>query len=210
MYRPLIAVAALGVVLAACGGSGGDGVASLDEPSDGGLGEETNIAAEPSGEESILAFAQCMRDNGVEDFEDPGFNADGSLEFRGGPRAFGDVDRQTLRSAFEACQDHLEGFAFGRGSVDRSEIEDRLVDFAACMRDPNRGNLSDFPDPDFSNFGPGGGGPFGEEGLDFDDPAVQAALEACQDVFGGFRGGRGGRGGPGGRGPGTDNDGTSA
>ncbi len=209
MYRPLIAVVALAVVVAACGGPGGEGVASLEEPTaDGGVVEETNIAAEPSDEESILAFAQCMRDNGVEGFEDPGFNADGSLEFRGGgPGAFGDIDRQTLRSAFEACQEHLEGFAFGPGSVDRSEIEDRLVEFAACMRDPNRGNLSDFPDPDFSNFGPGGGGgggPFGEEGLDFDDPAVQDALEACQDAFGGFRGG------PGDRGPGTDSDGTSA
>lgn len=210
MYKPLIAVVAVAVVLAACEGSGGDGVASIDEPSEGGVGEETNIATEPSGEESILAFAQCMRDNGVEDFEDPGFNADGSLEFRGGgPGAFGDIDRQTLRNAFEACQEHLEGFAFGRGSVDRSEIEDRLVEFAACMRDPNRGNLSEFPDPDFSSFGRGGGGggggPFGEQGLDFDDPAVQDALEACQDVFGGF-----GRGGPGGRGPGADTGGTSA
>ena len=207
MYRILIAVVALAVVLAACGGSGGDGVASLGEPT--GLVDETNTAAEPSGEESILAFAQCMRDNGIKDFEDPAFNADGSLEFRGGgPEAFGDIDRQTLRNAFEACQEHLEGFAFGRGSVDRSEIEDRLVEFAGCMRDPNRGNLSEFPDPDFSNFGPGGGGgPFGEEGLDFDDPAVQDALEACQDIFGGFRFGRGG---PGGRGPGVDSDGTSA
>lgn len=209
MHRTLILVAALAVVLGACGGPEAAGVATLEELSDDGVVvEETNIAAEPSGEDSVLAFAQCMRDSGIEDFQDPDLNADGSLEFRrGGPEPFGDIDRQTLRDAFVMCREHLEGFAFGRGSVDRSGIEDRLVEFAACMRDPDRGSLSDFPDPDFSNFGLGGGGPFGDEGLDFSDPAVQDALEACQDVFGGFRFGRGG---PGGRGPGADSDGISA
>ncbi|MCH8991206.1 MAG: hypothetical protein IIA44_05580, partial [Acidobacteria bacterium] len=61
-------------------------------------------------------------------------------------------------------------------------------------------------DPDFSNFGPGqgggggdgpgggGGGLFGGQ-FDPDDPEVQAALEACQDIFGGGFGPRGGGGG---------------
>ena len=157
-------------------------------------------------QDQLVAFAQCMRDNGIEEFEDPDFAADGSLDFRRGQGQISTVDPETMRAAFEACQEHLEGLAFGPGSIDRSEIEDSLVEFAACMRDPERGNLPDFPDPDLSNLGPGngpGGGPFGGE-FSFQDPAVQEALEACQEVFGGFRFGGPGPGGPG---PGNE-DGT--
>lgn len=210
MRRMLIAVAALAVLLAACGGSDAGGVASLEDQPEEAVVEEpsTDVDDEHAAEEAVLGFAQCMRDNGVEDFEDPDVGADGSLDFRRGQGQLGDVDRETLQEAFQACQEHLEGLAFGPGSFDRSEIEDTLVEFATCMRDPERGNLPDFPDPDLTNFGPGGdgpggGGPFGED-FDFQDSAVREALEACQDVFGGFR-----FGGPGGPGPGGG-DGTGA
>ena len=214
MQRILIAVAALAVMLAACSGPDASGVATLGDPSDAAVVEEQSEQSdsddEHAAEDAVLGFAQCMRDNGIEGFEDPDLTADGSLDFRRGQGQLGDVDRETLREAFQACQEHLEGLAFGPGNFDRSEIEDRLVEFSTCMRDPNRGNLPDFPDPDLSNFGPGnggpgGGGPFGD-GFDFQDPAAQGALEACQDVFGGFR-----FGGPGGGGRGGgDGDGTSA
>jgi hypothetical protein len=70
------------------------------------------------------------------------------------------------------------------------------------MRDEG---IQDFPDPDFSDMGPGNGpqtnsnsagegggggggdgpvvaGPFGE--IDLDDPETAAAFEACQDLIG--------------------------
>ena len=79
--------------------------------------------------------------------------------------------------------------------------------FAECMRDEG---IADFPDPDFSNFGPGRGpatrsetvdeesedgdgsgakvfGPWGE--IDLEDPETAAAFEACQDELGGPNGG---------------------
>ena len=185
MQRLLIAIAALAVLLAACSGSNDGGVASLESVDDiAGIVEDDGGAE--IDEEAILAFAACMRENGVEDFDDPDFNADGSLSF-GGELRQSDTDQETMRAAFEACQSHLEGLAFGRGSVDFTEIEDRLVEFASCMRE----NGFDMPDPDFSNFGtPGqdgpGGGPFGDE-IDPEDPAFQSALEACEDIFEGFR-----------------------
>lgn len=202
MKSTLIAVAAFALVLAACSGSDA-GVASLEDSNDPVVEEQAATDDEHPAEDAILGFAQCMRDNGIEDFEDPDFMADGSLDFRRGQGQLGTVDPEAMRRAFEACQEHLEGLAFGPGSFDRSELEDSLIEFAACMRDPERGNLPDFPDPDLSSLEPGigpGGGPFGGE-FDFQDPAVQKALEACQDVFGGFR-----FGGPG-RGPGSE-DGT--
>jgi hypothetical protein len=205
MKNPLIAVVAFALVFAACSGTDAGGVASLEDSTDPVVDEQTPGEDEHTPEDAILGFAQCMRDNGIEDFEDPDFTADGSLDFRRGQGQLGTVDPETMRQAFEACQEHVEGLAFGPGNFDRSEIADTLVAFAACRRDPERGNLPDFPDPDLSSFGQGndpGGGPFAGE-FDFQDPAVQEALEACQDVVGGFR-----FGGPG-RGPGSE-DGTGA
>ena len=181
MPRSLIAIVALAIVLAACGGSDG-GVASLEDSNK--VPDTVVPGADQSFEESVLAFAACMRDNGVEDFEDPDFNADGSLMFRAGPQS-SDVDPDTMRAAFEACQSHLEGIAFGPGAIDLTEAEDRLLEFAVCMRE----NGYDMPDPDFSNFASpdeGGGGPFNAQ-IDPDDPAFQSALEACEGVFDGFR-----------------------
>ena len=201
MRKTLIAVAALAVLVAACSGSDAGGVASLEESNDPAVIESE--ASDESFEVSVLAFSACMRENGVEDFEDPDFNADGSLSFDGGGFRQSDTDQEIIQAAFQGCQEHLEGIAFGRGAIDFTEIEDRLVEFAACMRD----NGFDMPDPDFSNFGqggndsagPGGGGPFGGD-LDTEDPAFQTALESCEDIFEGFRIGGGPGGGRGGGG----------
>ena len=189
MRKTLIGIVALALLLAACGGSNAGGVASLD---DSNTESVEQADTEDNFEETVLAFSACLRENGVEDFVDPEFNADGSIslggEFRGS-----EADQETMQAAFEACSSHLEGIAFGRGSIDFTEIEDRLVEFASCMRD----NGFDMPDPDFSTLGQGGpgqgggnGGPFGGE-IDPEDPAFQEALAACEHIFEGFRiGGR--------------------
>jgi hypothetical protein len=90
-------------------------------------------------------------------------------------------------------------------------MEEDALAFSECMRDQG---IEDFPDPDFSDFGPGTGprraeasadvdedgggangpggaviaGPFGE--IDLSDPELQAAFEACQEEQGGPFGGR--------------------
>lgn len=211
-HRLVILFAALALVVAACGGSGGDQVASLDGSQSESPESTDDEATTQTDEEALLAFAACMRDNGVEDFEDPVVNSDGSVEFGfgggggggggqdgGGP--FGGADQETVQGAFETCQGEIEGLAFGPGGgdFDTEEFQDTFVEFAACMRD--QGIQMD--DPDFTNLGPGqgggGAGPFGD--LDFDDPDVQAAMEVCQDVFGGTFPGLGGPGGGPGGGP---------
>ena len=198
MKRTFLILSAFALVVAACSGDGGSGVASLEELTPDLAVAPADVSQDGLDEDGILEFAQCMRDNGIEDFEDPDIGADGSVGF--GFRDFGgDVDRETMRAAFEACQEHLGGIAFGPGGRDRSEIEDTLYEFSVCMRE----NGFDMPDPDFSNLlnGPGdgeggGGGPFGGA-FDPEDPAFTSALEACEDVFGGglrFGGGRRGDG----------------
>ena len=187
MQRFIILLATLALVLAACGGSDDGGVATLeDTPSDSELQQTVEDAAGTADDEqALLAFAACMRDNGVEDFPDPVLNADGSVEFTGsGQDPFAGVDNDTAEAAVNACIGELEGVAFAPGGADfdLNEIQDALVEFAACMRD----NGIDFDDPDLSNaFGDGEvANPFGE--LDLSDPDVVAAIEECQDVFTGF------------------------
>lgn len=197
MKSVAIIVAAGALFVAACSGSSGDGVASLESTSTtaASAGEQPD-GQEVGDEEAILAFAACMRENGVEDLEDPTIDSDGRLQFGfGGGAQPQDLDREVLRTARDACQQHLDGLAFGPGSLDRSEIEDQLYQFAACMRE----NGYDMPDPDFS--GPagerGGGGPFGDS-IDPEDLAFVTALTACEETFGGTL--RFGQGRPGGSG----------
>jgi hypothetical protein len=192
MKRLLPLLAMIALVAAACGGGDSDsGVASLgisgDEVpaiSDGGAPSAVDQ------ETAVLEFAACMRDNGV-DMEDPTVDADGNirLNFRGnaGPGEEG-FDRETVRTAQEACAEYRAALSFGFEDRDNAEFQDQILEFAACMRD----NGYDMADPDFSSFGPGGEGepgdgprgPFGA--IDPEDPAFQTGLEACQDILSGF------------------------
>ncbi|MGI9667185.1 MAG: hypothetical protein ACR2N2_08805 [Acidimicrobiia bacterium] len=193
LIRIIITIAALSLFLAACSSGSSTGVASIADNTDVVPSVDETASAAVDDEDALLAFAACMRDNGVEGFEDPQINSDGTIEFSR-PSGEGEtIDRAALRTARDACASHLEGLAFGPGSVDRSEIEDTLVEFATCMRE----NGVDMPDPDFSGE-PGEGtarGPFGD--IDTEAPAFEEALETCQEAFGGqlrIPGGRGGRG----------------
>lgn len=195
----MVLLLALGLVAAACGGEddASSGVASL-AATDTVVGESADEAvAEVSGEadqeQAMLNFAACMRDNGV-DIDDPTVDADGNVEFGGfrGAVQGGEIDRSTMETAMQVCQENLEGISLGRGGgdFDLTELEDTMVEYAACMR----ANGYDMDDPDFSNVGPGNGGepgqgggrPFGD--IDLNDPDFISAQEVCEEVLGGFRG----------------------
>ncbi len=203
MKRLPALLAALAVVVAACGGSDdtGSAVASLSDVSTSVVGDDA--AQEIDQEAAVMALTECLRENGVE-VDDPTVDADGNVRI-GEFRDFDPSQRgpdSPLGQAFEACQEHLEGVTRGFAGVDQTELQDTMLEFAACMRE----NGVDMPDPDFSSLGPGdgeregpgqGGGPFG--GLDLEDPVFQAAQEACGDILAGFGAGGGRFGGaPGG------------
>lgn len=180
----LSAVLAFGLLAAACGGGSSDaGVASLEGETTAvqeAVAQQSDNPDEQSmsDEEAVLAFAACLRDEGI-DVEDPTVDADGNL-LPPRPRDIAVEDRDAMRTAFEACGEYLDNVAFGLDDEDRAEREDQLIEYAACMRD----NGYDMPDPDFSSPrapGQGGGGPFGP--LDRDDPAFQTAQDACSGLF---------------------------
>lgn len=186
------------LVLAACGSAAGEGVesgglATLTEDTGAEAVTEGESQADPTPEESVLAFADCMRENGVPDFQDPIVAADGSVEFVGAGSGGGEpADSDALFEAFEGCGDLLEDVAFGPGGTDfdLTELQDTLLLFAECLRD----NGLEADDPDISAgfggnqgddavSGPGAIGPaalFGDA-IDFDDPDVQKVFEACAE-----------------------------
>ena len=206
MRKMTTLLAVLALSAAACGsGDGADGIASLESETDV-LAADPDAAPEivPSEadyEEAMLAFTQCLRGQGLE-VADPEVDADGNLRLARPAPGQEDFDREAFRAGRDACADILEGVSFGFRDQDRTEIEDTLVEFAACMRD----NGYDMADPDLGTAaGPGGAGPFGD--IDPSDPAFVAAQEVCEPILAAAFGDDGPPGrGPGGGGPGSSGE----
>lgn len=173
-------LAAMALVLGACSGGGGeDGVATL-----GGGQDDTSGATGSSvdAEDALAEFAECMRENGIEDFPDPQVDENGAIVI-GGPGGGGsgppdDADLEEIQQAMQACQDLLpQGLGPGEISEeDQAALQDAFLEYAQCMRD----NGIDMPDPDFSE---GGAFAIGGEGFDLDDPEFQAADEVCRPIL---------------------------
>lgn len=166
------AVAALALLTTACSSDDGDeSVASLG---DGDATASVSPAGEQDLEASLLAFAKCMRENGV-DVPDPQIEEDGRLTFGQG---IGRVDPNDpdVEAAFEACQDELPdvGEAIEFDPQQEAALADAQLEFARCMRQ----NGVDVPDPTGDGFtiDP-------DSGIDPTDPDVQAAIEACRPIL---------------------------
>lgn len=177
-FSALAATAALALVLTACtSGEEESGIASLAESTVAAEG----TAVEGTAEEQALAFAQCMRDNGV-DFPDPTVDADGNPSFEG---AFGrseeggfDPGDTSFRDAMEACGDLMEGLAFGPGGggagggqFDTEAMQEALYTYTSCLRDEGL----DVGDIEFGM--PGEGGPGGDDAGAAPDAGATAAPE---------------------------------
>lgn len=199
------------LLLAACGkGGDGDGVASLDGAK-GGKGDSTaTTLSQEEAEAKLLDWAQCMRGQGI-DMPDPQVDDKGRVMIGAGAVDREDddssgqapPDRDAFEKAREECGDPP---AVGSEPTeeDLAEMKEGALKFAKCMRE---NGVEDFPDPDFSDMGPGRGpgvqtderkhdaaedgdqpqtavaiGPFGE--IDMDDPATSKAFDACKDLMG--------------------------
>lgn len=170
---PLLAVLALG--LGACGGG--------EATSAGGADTDSQSA-----EDSRVAFAQCLREQGI-DVEDPG-EGGGLLLRRGGgegpERSLDDGGR--FEEAAEKCREKLGDAAPPELSEEqREEFQDQALAFARCMREQG----IDMPDPEF-----GEGGRFTQR-MDrpADEKRFREAEEACKEFRPEPPGGPGGPGG---------------
>lgn len=200
------------LILAACGGGGEDtadgaDIATLETiaPDEQAADSEVTTAdgdvdeVEITFEDAQLAFSQCMRDNGFQEWPDPDPNADS------GGAGFGNVDLGSLgidrgdedfRSAIDLCRENFDGVAGGRQDLDpaqQAEAEDNILALFACVRaNPGWENL---PDPEF------GGDGFGLRELfqsgEFNPQELRPLLQECQQELGieglNRNGGQGGR-----------------
>jgi hypothetical protein len=116
-------------------------------------------------EDTALAYAQCMRDNGFTEFEDP--TPDGDLRIQVTPES-----APRFRAAGEACRD-LAPAGFRDESVTPEELE-ALIKLSQCVRE---NGLPDFPDPSAD-------GRFNlrATGLGPGDTRLEAAMDACSDL----------------------------
>ncbi len=177
------ALAALALTTAACGGGkdDGSGVASLSGSSSttekvrpaGGGTAASGVSAEF--EDAMVAFAKCMRENGV-DFPDPG--SGGGLMI--GPDS--DIDPQSpeFKAAEAECKpilDEAEKSMPKPSEEEMAKMRDQMLAFAKCMR----GEGIDFPDPEF-----GEGGRMKAPVGDHDDPDFKKAEEKCSKENGGI------------------------
>jgi hypothetical protein len=186
--RPMLALAVLAMVLAACGGAAAtpSGVATLDDPaataapngsSDPGGSAAPSASIDP--EAAMLAFARCMREHGI-DMPDPVVGPNGGTSVTIGGDGGTRPDAAVMQAANEACKALMpKDFGPGGGEL-TPEQKDAMLDFAKCMRDHG----VDMADPDFSGNGfsiqiDGSG----KSGPSPDDPAFKAADEACRSIM---------------------------
>ncbi len=141
----------LTVLLAACAPGAGTNNATTPTPAD------------PA--EAGRRYAQCMRDNGLPDFPDPG--PDGRFEID--HDKFKEDDPK-FRAALEKCRDLAPGGEH-QNTGDPAYLE-QMRAFSQCMRD---NGLPDFPDPDAD--GRLRGLSHEQQG----NPTFQAAVEICRD-----------------------------
>jgi hypothetical protein len=167
---------ALTFVLAACGGSSeSEGVASLPDTTgttDGSQGSDDGGSSQTDPRDAALAFAQCMRERGV-DVPDP--DASGGLQQTTRPGEEAEVER-----AQRACLPLLRNAGTQLTEDQQSVMQEAQLAFAKCMREHG----VDYPDP---KFGEGGRveqrQSAGEGGMNPDDPKFREAQRACEPIL---------------------------
>jgi hypothetical protein len=165
----LALAALLAAVLAACGGtSSGPQVATA---TGGGGSTSTSPTARPTstGGADAFKFAQCMRDNGIEDFPDPKPGG-GAAGGPGAIRAPEGEAKAKLDAATEKCRRYLPN----GGEAPRSNPQqvEQMRKFAQCMR---ANGIEEFPDPKAQ------GGMGLPPGVDPQSEQFKAAEKTCQE-----------------------------
>ena len=171
---------------AAASGAGDDSGADIVVSTEGADPESTSDVSE---EELALQFAQCMRDQGIDEWPDPVANADGSIDITGGgvvgpgPASEVAFGSDEVQAVIPTCGPIIAGASFlpNNGGGMTTETEDQLLAFAQCLRDEG----IDVSDPDLSA---GAAGLLDWE-FDPEDPGNADAIEVCQTLFAGAVGG---------------------
>lgn len=175
----LLALLAAAAVLAAGCGPSAPHTAVASAPTG------SSASASAAGVKDPLAFARCMRANGLPDFPDPDTNG---ANHAGGGGQSGPVDPHStaFQRAQQKCRQYLGPPVVSRNEQGVWSVADKLK-YAACMR---QHGLPDFKDPDQNGAFP----PPAKGSRGLGSPEFQRADKACA----GFKPNGAGGGGPGG------------
>jgi hypothetical protein len=170
----VLALAAFGCLVAACGGPSAAGVASLGHKTTTTFDAGATATTLPPGQtteknfERAVKFSRCMRSHGITNFPDPG--PTGGIEINSNSGI--DPSSPQFQTAQTACQKYAPPKPT---HAQQEQAEQQALTFATCMR---AHGLPGFPDP---TFGPNGGifsRGYGN-GADPNSPAFQAAEKHC-------------------------------
>ncbi|MFE1807094.1 hypothetical protein [Streptomyces sp. NPDC059533] len=143
----------------ACGESGGGG-AGVAAPS-------ASKGAASGDKKSTLAYAKCMRENGVANFPDP--NAQGLLDIDGS------VDMKSAQS--QAADKKCKALLPAVDAAPPAGVEEASLAYSKCMRE---NGVPKFPDPNAE----GGLDVNGETlGVDPQGPVFKAADTTCRPIL---------------------------
>ena len=170
-----IAAAVLALLAMACGS--GPSPASTGSTGSGGSAG----AGGSTSSQSAIAFARCMRSNGVPNYPDPDSN--GNLR-KAAPQQFG-ISSSQFQTAQTACQHLLQDGGTLRqcevaGACSQAQIQQMMTGdlmFARCMRSHG---VPNWPDPTVSE----GRAVFimGGTGIDHHSSQIEAKMTECQQV----------------------------
>ncbi|HTU80195.1 MAG TPA: hypothetical protein VMF09_15695 [Solirubrobacteraceae bacterium] len=129
------------LAIAGCGSSSSPGVAQLSSPRSASQARPEGGSASPESPSSLqqkeIAFAACMRSNGVPNFPDP--SAGGGFAVRGGF----DPQSPAVNAARAKCRQLLPPGP-GSGPPPSRQTLAKFLNIARCMR---AHGISDYPDP---------------------------------------------------------------
>jgi hypothetical protein len=151
---------ALALLAAACGGN----------PSSTGPGGASNAGGPASAQapgSQMLAFARCMRSNGVPSFPDP--NSSGALPKESSQQL--GVSSSKFQSTQATCRHLLPNGGNGPDQAQLEQVRAQALKFAQCMRNHHVA----LPDPDSSGRIPDPA----SVGINQGSPQFEAANQAC-------------------------------
>jgi hypothetical protein len=162
----VIAVAGLALLASACGGSSGSDVAQL-----GSTAARSASSSAPSAQQNdAVAFARCMRSEGVPNWPDP-TSAGAFDKSKITPRQLG-VSTSQEQVAQSACRHLLPNGGSGPDLARVRQMRALGLRYARCMRShgvpnlPDPGNDGRIPDPEVV-------------GIDQGSPKFETANQAC-------------------------------
>lgn len=180
-WRAFLTIAGAGAVallFAACGGTGGPGVASLGSTTTTTNAQGTANPSPFQGPDKeygyLVSYAECMRLHGVPDFPDPQRHG-GNISFNPGA----DSHSPQFGKANNACKHLLPDDGGAPTAAQVAAETTRLLQWAHCMRTHGMPN---FPDPKIIS----NSHQFGIQlQVDPNSPDFKTAQKHCGNAFGG-------------------------